>query len=74
GLVDEAALQEFLQAKPAATAYLDTFDQEPYNGPLARLENVLMTGHIGTYAREVRAIMEMEAAGKLIKYFKHHGV
>ncbi|RYZ33448.1 MAG: hydroxyacid dehydrogenase, partial [Sphingobacteriales bacterium] len=40
GLVDEAALQEFLQAKPAATAYLDTFDQEPYNGPLARLENV----------------------------------
>lgn len=73
GLINEAELFQFLSENKAAKAYLDTFENEPYNGELASLDNVLMTGHIGTYAKEVRKIMELEAAQKLINYFQHHG-
>ena len=69
GLINEDALFDFLNINQNAKAYLDTFESEPYNGKLCQLVNVLMTGHIGTYAKEVRLIMEMEAAEKLINFF-----
>lgn len=69
GLIDEGALFDFLNINQNAKAYLDTFESEPYNGKLCQLVNVLMTGHIGTYAKEVRLTMEMEAAEKLINFF-----
>ena len=69
GLIDESALFDFLNINQNAKAYLDTFESEPYNGKLCQLVNVLMTGHIGTYAKEVRLTMEMEAAEKLINFF-----
>lgn len=72
GLIDEAALFDFLKNNPISKAYLDTFEKEPYSGNLCSLENVLMTGHIGTYAKEVRLTMEMEAAQKLINFFNRN--
>jgi D-3-phosphoglycerate dehydrogenase len=70
GLVNESALFDFLKNNSSAKAYLDTFEEEPYKGDLCLLSNVLMTGHIGTYAKEVRLTMEMEAAQKLINFLK----
>ncbi len=67
GLVDEAALLAHLQANSKAGAYLDCFDKEPYSGPLATLPNVVLTAHIGSYAREARLRMETEAAQNLLR-------
>jgi D-3-phosphoglycerate dehydrogenase len=71
GLVDEQALFDFLQTHHLAKAYLDTFEEEPYHGPLLKLKNILCTPHIGSYAAEGRYEMEKDAAEKLIKHFNH---
>lgn len=70
GSVDEEALLEALAAGRLGGAYLDTFAREPYHGPLAELENVLLTPHVGSYAREARARMESEAVALLLAAFE----
>ncbi|MFM9172989.1 MAG: phosphoglycerate dehydrogenase [Acidimicrobiaceae bacterium] len=67
GLVDEVSLLSALESKHLAGAALDCFEQEPYFGPLSKLENVQMTAHMGTYARETRDLMEQEASLLLVK-------
>jgi D-3-phosphoglycerate dehydrogenase / 2-oxoglutarate reductase len=66
GLIDEDALADRLRDGRIAGAYLDTFEQEPYQGPLAELDNVLLSPHIGSYATECRVRMEMEAVRNLL--------
>lgn len=61
GLVDEEALSHALAEGRLAGAALDVFEQEPYEGPLTGFPNVLLTCHMGSYARQVRAVMESEA-------------
>ena len=46
---------------------LDVFEKEPYNGPFKELNNVILTPHIGSYAKEARVEMEMQAAKNLIE-------
>jgi D-3-phosphoglycerate dehydrogenase len=70
GLINEVDLLEFLSANPSASAYLDTFEQEPYHGALCAISNCMLTPHIGSYASEVRINMEMEAAKNVINFFK----
>jgi D-3-phosphoglycerate dehydrogenase len=65
--VDEQALYEALRDGRLGGAFVDTFAQEPYQGPLAALENVVLTTHIGSYAAEVRLRMEMEAVENLLR-------
>lgn len=67
GLIDEDALLQALQSGHIAGAALDCFEQEPYFGPLSKLENVQMTAHMGTYARETRDRMEREASELLVR-------
>lgn len=64
--VDEAALCDRLSSGALAGAALDVFAKEPYSGPLAQLSNVLLTPHVGSYARESRINMELEAAQNLL--------
>lgn len=68
GLVDEAALYDALEDGRIAGAALDVFESEPYDGPLASLPNVMMTCHMGSYARQVRAAMETEALSNALGY------
>ena len=67
GLINEIALLQALESEHIAGAALDCFEQEPYFGPLSKLENVQMTAHMGTYARETRDQMEREASLLLVK-------
>lgn len=70
GMVDEDALYQVLQEGWLAGAAVDVFDEEPYTGALAKLDNVILTPHIGSYAIESRVEMETQAAKNLIEGLK----
>ena len=61
GLVDEGALFDALISGAISAAAVDVFEQEPYQGALCQLENVILTPHIGSFAAETRVTMESEA-------------
>jgi len=66
-LVDEAALHDALKSGHLAAAALDCFVDEPYEGPLRGCPTAILTAHMGSYAREARALMEQEAAQNLVE-------
>ena len=66
-IVNESELAKALEEKIIAGAGLDVFNEEPYSGSLLKYKNVVTTPHVGSYAREVRIKMELEAAKNLIK-------
>lgn len=70
GIVDEEALYQALKSRRLSGAALDVFEEEPYQGPLKELDNVILTSHIGSYAQEARIKMEKEAVENLIKGLK----
>lgn len=70
GLIDEKALYDALVKNQIKGAALDCFESEPYGGPLAELGNVLLTGHIGSYAVEGRIAMEVKAVENLLTHLK----
>jgi len=60
-------LTDALLQKHLAGAALDVFESEPYSGALTKLENVILTAHIGASARESRFQMELAAAEDCIR-------
>jgi D-3-phosphoglycerate dehydrogenase len=66
----EAALARVLRARPQFSAAIDVFEQEPYSGELTRLENCLLSSHMGSATRDCRLRMELEAAQEVVRYFK----
>ncbi len=66
-LINEDALFDALRTGKLSAAALDVFNEEPYQGPLSNLDNVILTPHIGSYAHESRIAMEMEAVQNLLK-------
>jgi D-3-phosphoglycerate dehydrogenase / 2-oxoglutarate reductase len=73
GAVDEEALCSALREGRVAGAALDVYEKEPYDGSLREVENVILTPHIGSYAREARIEMEIEAAQKLVEGLEETG-
>jgi D-3-phosphoglycerate dehydrogenase len=70
GIVDEAALANALRARPEFSAAIDVFENEPYSGELATLENCLLSCHMGSCTGDCRLQMEVEAAQEVIRYFR----
>lgn len=70
GLVDEQALISALEENKIAGAWLDSFEKEPYTGPLTSYPQVILTPHVGSYSQECRIQMEMEAVENLINALK----
>jgi len=66
-LIDEEALYMCLKDGHLAGAALDVFKKEPYTGKLSKLDNVILTPHIGSYALECRVEMEMQAVKNLLE-------
>lgn len=67
GVVDEGALFNALKDGRLAGAALDVFKKEPYDGPLKKLDNIILTPHIGSYAKEARMEMERQTVKNLIE-------
>lgn len=68
GVVNEEALLDALIKGKLAGAAVDVFSEEPYSGPLCEIENVVLTPHIGSYAKEGKLKMEIDAVNNLIEY------
>ena len=69
-LIDEGALIDALKSEQVAGVWIDTFEQEPYAGPLTEFPQALLTPHVGSYTLECRRKMEMEAVMNLITAMK----
>ncbi len=70
GIVHERDLHIALQEKIIAAAALDVFDEEPYKGELVKLDNCLLTSHIGAATIENRLDMELQATQEVIHLLK----
>lgn len=70
-IVDEDALTDALCQKHLAGAALDVFEHEPYDGPLKKLDNVILTAHIAASARETRFQMEKVAVENCIRVLRN---
>jgi len=66
-IIDDAALYNALNDGQILGAGLDVFNEEPYEGPIKKLNNAVITPHIASYAKEIRVEMETEAANNLLK-------
>ena len=71
GLVDEGALHALLTSGHLAGAALDVFVSEPYTGPLKDCPNVILSPHIGSYAKEARIRMEVDTVKNLLEALGH---
>ena len=70
GVVNEDALYESLTNGKLSAAALDVFSNEPYNGNCVILDNVILTPHIGSYAKEGKVKMEVDAVMNLVNALK----
>lgn len=74
GVVDIDALAENLRTGHIAGAAVDVFPTEPRSGdepfvsPLTRLDNVMLTPHVGGSTQEAQVDIGRYVAGKLIDY------
>lgn len=68
GIVNEAALYEWLKKNPDASAAIDTFETEPYTGNLLELENCFVTPHLGSCTKESRRQMEAGAIDEVSNF------
>lgn len=70
GIVNEADLHQALLSGRLRAAALDVFGEEPYSGPLADLESVVLTQHMGSRTEDCRLRMEVEAVEDAIRFLK----
>jgi gluconate 2-dehydrogenase len=70
-LFNEQELYEVLSERPNMSMGIDVYEIEPYpNGDLLKLDNVLLTPHIGSYTSKAREDMEKEAVENIQEYLK----
>lgn len=67
GVIDEQVLYQALKTNKLSGAAIDVFSNEPYDGILCELDNVILTPHIGSYAAEGKLLMEIDAVKNLIQ-------
>jgi D-3-phosphoglycerate dehydrogenase len=70
GVISEKFLVKAIEDGTVAGAWLDTFEEEPYKGPLCSFRNIILTPHVGSYTAECRLQMENEAVDNLLNYLE----
>lgn len=71
-IVDEDALIAALKNETLKGAALDVYSQEPYTGPLTKIETVILTPHLGSYAKDAKLAMEIESVENLLESLEKH--
>lgn len=74
GLIDDIALYDSILESKIAGAALDCFEVEPYIGPLINCENVQLTAHMGSYAKQSRIQQEIDSCNTLIRELKFNNI
>ena len=65
-VIDNNYLYKLLKKKKILGACMDVFEEEPYYGKFTKLNNVILTPHIGSYSKEIRSAMEQEALKSIL--------
>lgn len=68
GIVNESALFDVMKGGHLSGAAIDTFLDEPYNGPLRKLDRCLLTAHMGSMSNDCRTQMEIEATEEVVRF------
>jgi len=71
GIINEDGLFEVLKDNHLSGAAIDVFKQEPYQGPLKKIERCLLTAHMGSMSIDCRSRMEIEATEEVVRFFKN---
>ncbi|MDK2878011.1 MAG: hypothetical protein PWR06_727 [Thermoanaerobacteraceae bacterium] len=73
-LIDIDALYDALLSKKVVAAGLDVYSPEPpdITHPIFKLENVVLTPHLGAYTREANRMMGMLAAQSVVDVLNGH--
>lgn len=71
-VIDEIALADALKEKKVAGAAIDVFMKEPpaQDHPLLKLDNVVLTPHLGAQTDEAQTAVSVDAATAIIAYLK----
>ena len=72
GIVDEDALVAALKNETLKGAALDVYSHEPYAGPLTEIDTVVLTPHLGSYAKDAKLAMEIESVENLLESLDKH--
>lgn len=67
GLINEKMLAQAMESGAVAGGWIDTFTAEPYDGPLTKYPQLMLTPHIGSASAECRLRMESEAVENLLR-------
>ena len=68
GIINEHDLAQVLVSGHLSGAAVDVFEQEPYTGPLGRIERCLLTSHMGSMSVDCRTRMEIEATEEAVRF------
>ncbi|MBI1388563.1 MAG: lactate dehydrogenase [bacterium] len=66
-IVKEQDLINALKQGALSAAAIDVYDEEPYMGELARLDNAILTCHMGSCSTDCRGKMEIEATKEALR-------
>lgn len=70
GIIHEGDLYNALVEQRIAGAAVDVFEEEPYTGALATLENCFISCHMGSMTQDCRAKMELEATAEALRFVR----
>ena len=67
-VIDNNALANAIKLKHIYGAAIDVFDEDKNIFPYDKIENVILTPHIGSHTLETRKEMELAAVNNIINY------
>ena len=70
GIINESDLYWALDSGHLGGAAVDVFEREPYHGCLSKLDNCLLTAHMGSMSVDCRTQMEIEASEDACRFIR----
>lgn len=74
GIINENDLADVLISGHLGGAAIDVFYNEPYSGPLSKIERCLLTAHMGSMSFDCRSSMEIEATEEAIRFINNQSL